>query len=262
MKNNFYWPPLPGDRETSGAVLGPGHVSPGGPQSGAATANSGKAGLRRPVRPGRRPTAPPQPAEAWASSQAERPPGPSAEASSLSCDAAAAETPQKRRAAEGVRASPPRLAPARASPESPGGEGGRGGKRAGLAVGPSAPQRLPRHRSGEPRRAGAPFSRPAGGVERAECPPRPQQVPDARPPRSRRAAHRPAPASLPRAGPAPARPPARRSRSQALSPGLHLGSALPAPAPLPPHSPSFPPPAAAAACAHLSCPSGRCRPST
>lgn len=127
MKNNFYWPPLPGDRETSGAVLGPGHVSPGGPQFGAATANSGKAELRRPVRPGRRPTAPPQPAEAWASSQAERPPGPSAEASSLSCDAAAAETPQKRRAAEGVRASPPRLAPARASPESPGGEGGKGG---------------------------------------------------------------------------------------------------------------------------------------
>lgn len=140
---------------------------------------------------------------------------------------------------------------------------GRGGRRAGLAAGPSAPQRLPRHRSGEPRRAGAPFSRPAGGVERAECPPRPQQVPGARPPRSRRAAHRPARASLPRAGPAPARPPARRSRSQALSPGLHLGSALPAPAPLPPHSPSFPPPAAAAAaCAHLSCPSGRCRPST
>lgn len=73
-KNNFYWPHLPGDWETSGAELGPGHVSPGGPPAGAETADSGKAGLRRPVCPGRQPTAPPQQPEAWASSQAERPP--------------------------------------------------------------------------------------------------------------------------------------------------------------------------------------------
>lgn len=257
MKNNFYWPPLPGDRETSGAVLGPGHVSPGGPQSGAETANSGKAGLRRPVRPGRRPTAPPQPAEAWASSQAERPPGTSAEASSLSCDAAAAETPQKRRAAEGVRASPPRLAPARASPESPGGEGGEEG---GLGGGPeratkaSAPP-LRRAQTG----GGTVFAARGRGGE-SGVPAAPTAGPGrSAAPQSPRGAQ--ARAGLPPPRGARACPPAR-SRSQALSPGLHLGSALPAPAPLPPHSPSFPPPAAAAACAHLSCPSGRCRPST
>lgn len=119
-----------------------------------------------------------------------------------------------------------------------------GGRRAGLAAGPSAPQRLPRYRRGARAGGGTVFAARGEGWREAERPPRPQRVPDARPPAcSRRAAPRTGPRGLPpprgaRAGP-PARPPLA-ARAPKLSPGLHLGSALPAPAPLPPPPPHFP----------------------
>lgn len=203
--------------------------------SGARTTDSGKARLRRPVGRGPQPPAPPQPPEAWTSSRTERPPGPSAEASSLSCDAAAAaaKAPQKRRAAEGVRASPPRLARARASPESPG-----GGAEGGLGGGPERATKASALPPWSPGGRGHRFRGPREGwrersARRAHS--RSRALGRPQPPRSAQARA----ASLPRAGPAPARPLA--ARAPRLSPGLHLGSALPAPAPLPPHSP-FPAP--------------------
>lgn len=194
------------------------------PPSGAGRANSGKAWLRSPLSPSRKPPAPPHQEEAPAGRHAERPPGPSAEASLLSCDDAAAKTPQKRRAAGGERHShqPASARPrrARASPESPGG----GGRRAegGLGGGPERATKAPAPVAVVPERAGARFSGPRegwGGTRALGCPPRPQPPPGRpdgqRPPRPAQA-HA---ASLPRAGPAPG-PPARSSL--ALSRSLAL----------------------------------------
>lgn len=184
---------------------------------------------------------------------------------SLSCDAAAAKTPQKRRSAGGGRHSrqPASARPrwARASPESP----GEGGAEGGLGGGPERATKASAPVAVVPGRAGAKFSVPAEGVasdEDAGVPAAPTDAsPGTRTAHDRRTPHRPARPPSPARGPRPARP--LPARALSLSPGLHLGSALPAPAPLPPHSPSFPPPAAvAAARTHLSCPSGRRRPST
>lgn len=146
----------------------------------------------------------------------------------MSCDDAAAKTPQKRRAAGGGRLShqPASARPrrARASPESPGGEGGRteGGGRAWRRA--RARHKGFRARRCSARAGGGTIFGPAGGVGRnegSEVPAAPTGAPPGRPVGQR--LPRPAQAraaSLPRAGPAPG-PPARSSlalpRSLALA---------------------------------------------
>lgn len=185
----------------------------------------------------------------------------------MSCDDAAAKTPQKRGAAEGVHTSPPRAGSAGRGrvPKS----GRRGGAEGGLGGGPERATKASALVAVVPERAGAPFSGPAewvrshesSGVPAAPTAVAPHARPDGQQPPHLAQARA---ASLPRAQPEPG-PPARQlpARALSLSPGLHFGSASPAPALLPPHSPYFPPPAAvAAARTHLSCPSGRRRPWT
>lgn len=142
------------------------------------------------------------------------------------------------------------FATARFGPAPPGAgesrESGRGGTEGGLGGGPERATKASAPVAVVPERAGAQFSGPARwerSDEGSEVPAAPTaDTPRARTAKDRRTLHRPA------RPPSPAPSPPARSLARALSllPGLHLESALPAPAPLPPHSPSFPPPAAVA----------------
>lgn len=232
-------------------MLRPEHVSRGGLRRGRGGQIAGKPGFDAPSPPGSSPL--PHPAKktsrpAATLSDPQAPPLRRAR-----CHVTTPPLKHRRnagrRAAGGFRTSPPRPGPAGRG-RVPRVRAGRGGGRraeGGLGGGPERATKASAPVAVVPERAGAQFSGPRegwGGTRAQRCPPRPQAPPPAaRSASGCRAPHRPARPPSPARGPRPARPPAPRSRSLALSlsPGLHLGSALPAPAPLPPHSP-FPAP--------------------
>lgn len=224
--------------------------------SGAPTTDSGKAWLRRPV--GRVLSPLPHPSH--------QRPGPAVRLSDpldprqkrARCHVTLPPPPLKHRRNAGRRKA---FAPARLGWPRRGRvpRARAGGRRAGLAAGPSAPQRLPRYRRGARAGGGTVFAaRGRGGGSGA--PAAPTAGPGRSAARSRRAAHRPA------RPPSPARGPRRPARSPLALPGSRPASILDRRFQPPRRCrriPPFPPPAAAAAArAHLSCPSGLCRPST
>lgn len=233
-ENNFYWSPLPGDRQTSGAVFGPGHVSRGSLRRGRGGQIAGSLDSTPPFPP------------AVASSQphpTQEKPGPAATPSDpqapprrrARCHVTTLPLKHRRNAGRQKAFTPARLGPAppgAGESRSPGGEGGAEG---GLGGGPERATKASALVAVVPERAGAPFSGPAGWVrshESSGVPAAPTAVaPPRAPGRSATATPRTGPRGLPppraaRAG--PARPPAPRSRSLALArPPFWIGVSSP-----------------------------------
>lgn len=219
-ENNFYWPLLPGNWQTSGAVLWPEHVSLGGLRRGRGGQIAGKPGFDAPSSPVASPL--PHPTKkmlrpAATPSDPQAPPLRRAR-----CHVTTPPLKHRRnagrRAADGIRTSPPR----------PGLAGrGRvprvraGGRRAegGLGGGPERATKASAPVAVVPERAGAQFSGPRegwGGTRAPGCPPRPQAPP--------RAPGRPATAA-PRTGPR-GLPPPRGARARPARSSLALPRSL------------------------------------